>query len=370
MRRLLTLILLIAIIASGADAAKKRTRSKKKTKHRTAKVVIPKDYDGIDVSSYQKDIDWEKVCKDKRIRFVYIKATEGATYTSPHFEYNIENARKHGLKVGSYHFLRTTSTLAEQFENFTKSARPEDQDLVPLIDFENKGTWTNKQICDSLEAFLNMVREYYNCEPMLYTMTTFYNKNLSPHFDKCKLFIARYSSSAPVLNGKAKYTLWQYTDQGRIAGIDHTVDLCRFAKGKKLKDILIPAEAMKLNKQKRKTETHEKPKTDTVTTTVQEQEIELKPDTATTPSVELTKEELKELDKEAKRAKKLREKAVKDSLKMARKLEKARKDSIKKAEKQAIKENRLREASLKEDGKSEKKNSNLKKYYSTRRNKD
>ena len=41
-------------------------------------------YDGIDISSYQGYIDWSKVSSDKNIRFVYIKATEGATYRSPH----------------------------------------------------------------------------------------------------------------------------------------------------------------------------------------------------------------------------------------------------------------------------------------------
>ena len=34
-------------------------------------------YDGIDISSYQGYIDWNKVSSDKNIRFVFIKATEG-----------------------------------------------------------------------------------------------------------------------------------------------------------------------------------------------------------------------------------------------------------------------------------------------------
>ena len=79
-------------------------------------------YDGIDISSYQGYIDWAKVSSDKDIRFVYIKATEGATYRSPHYAHNITQARRHGLLVGSYHYLTSTSTVDEQFKNFSTYA--------------------------------------------------------------------------------------------------------------------------------------------------------------------------------------------------------------------------------------------------------
>lgn len=299
------------------------------------------DYDGIDVSSYQKDIDWEKVCADKRIRFVYIKATEGSTYTSPHFEFNIENARKHGLKVGSYHFLRTTSSLKSQFENFIKSARRDEQDLRPLIDFENKGSWNRKQIVDSLEAFAQMVREYYHCEPMIYTMTSFYNSYLTPFFAKYPLFIARYSQSEPQLVDGAKYLLWQFTDQGTVEGIDHHVDMCRFGDGVGLRDIMIGVKEAKLNGLKTVSELkddpaiqHQAPKIHTP------KKFKSTPQKATENSdnKQLTKEEkklkekdLKEQLKEEKRQKKLKEKAKKDSIKLAEKKAESRRDSISKA---------------------------------------
>ena len=253
MRKILTIIIVTALALSGAAAPQKRVARQRphieSAKSRVAQQASRNsdDYDGIDVSSYQKDIDWDKVCADKRIKFVYIKATEGSTYTSPHFEFNIENARKHGLKVGSYHFLRTTSSLKSQFENFKKSARRDEQDLLPLIDFENKGSWTHKQIIDSLEAFAGMIREHYHCEPMIYTMTSFFNSYLSPYFNKYPIFIARYSTSLPQLSNGAQYLLWQYTDQGRVDGIDHAVDMCRFAEGVRLRDIMIGPKALKLN---------------------------------------------------------------------------------------------------------------------------
>jgi lysozyme len=199
---------------------------------------VSADYDGIDVSSYQQDIDWSATARDNKIKFVYVKATEGATYVSRHYSYNIENARRQGIKVGSYHFLRATSTIAKQFENFKRSVNKIDQDLVPLIDVEAPGNWTPTQLADSVEAFANLIEEYYGCRPMIYTSSSFYNHYLT-RFANYPLFIARYSPSAPQLTGGVKYVLWQFSSKGRISGIDHNVDVCRFNKGCDLSDILI-----------------------------------------------------------------------------------------------------------------------------------
>lgn len=335
---------------SRTERQKQRERVKQQAKRRAEQPKLQSsrestDYDGIDVSSYQKDIDWDKVCRDKRIKFVYVKATEGATYTSPHFRYNIDNARKHGLKVGSYHFLRTTSSLQSQFDNFTRSVKPDEQDLVPLIDIEQRGGWTQQQIVDSLEAFARMIEKHYKCRPMIYTMTSFYNKYLASHVGRYPLFIARYSESEPVLADDAKYTLWQYTDQGTVSGIDHAVDMCRFAKGKRIADIAMRNRPSKLSDY------------DKIITIAEEPAIKtpakFKSERADTTQIDLSKLSKKELkqrerllkeqqkeqqrllkeqkkreERERKAQEKLHKKAAKDSIAAARKREKAMKDSI------------------------------------------
>jgi len=40
-------------------------------------------YQGIDVSHHQGNINWRTVAQNKKIQFVYIKATEGKTYLDP-----------------------------------------------------------------------------------------------------------------------------------------------------------------------------------------------------------------------------------------------------------------------------------------------
>lgn len=321
--------------ANHTERQRRVNKAKQQSRRKAEQVKVQSsrestDYDGIDVSSYQKDIDWDAVCRDKKIRFVYVKATEGATYTSPHFRYNIENARKHGLKVGSYHFLRTTSSLQSQFENFTRAVKPEEQDLVPLIDIEQRGNWTPKQIVDSLEVFIKMVSKHYNCRPMIYTMTSFYNKYLASHFKKYPLFIARYSESAPELNDGANYTLWQYTDQGTVKGIDHAVDMCRFAKDKRIADILLRHRASKLSDYDKSTNAIDEPKPETPSKFKRADNG----DTTQIDLSKLSKKERKEREKLMKEEQKARERIAKEQKKREERERKKREKALERERKE------------------------------------
>ena len=196
-------------------------------------------YHGIDVSNHQGYIDWHKVAADENVQFVYIKATEGATYVSPTFEDNIRGARKAGMKVGCYHFMRATSSIRDQVKNFTRYCRIHEQDLAPLIDIEVKGHWRPEQVGDSVKLFADLLEEHYGVRPVIYTGTHFFNRYLSREFsDGYELFIAKYSDTEPALVNGVEYTLWQFTDRGAVSGIRTDVDQSRFNIGKTLNDIL------------------------------------------------------------------------------------------------------------------------------------
>lgn len=197
-------------------------------------------YDGIDISSHQGNIDWQQVATDKFIRFAYIKASEGATYQSPHYAYNVANAHKHGILVGSYHYLRSSSSIREQFINFTRMAKVADQDLIPMIDIEKRGSWSRRELIDSLTEFANLLQAHYGVQPMIYSTMTFYNHNLAPYFNKYPLYIGRYSEHRPEIMWDGKYTIWQFSERGVIPGIDAYVDLCHYHDGGWLEEIELP----------------------------------------------------------------------------------------------------------------------------------
>ncbi|MCM1078873.1 MAG: glycosyl hydrolase family 25 [Bacteroidales bacterium] len=188
--------------------------------------VSTDDY-GIDVSHHNGNIDWNKVSSTPLL-FVYVKATEGATHVDKRYVENFEGAKGAGYKVGSYHFFRMTSSAHEQFANFKKNVDREKQDLLPMVDVETSDKHPAKELRDSLNVFIGLVRKYYGARPMIYATNRSYNELCDGLYSSYHLYIGRYGNKAPQIKGKAAYTIWQYTETARVDGISKPVDKARF----------------------------------------------------------------------------------------------------------------------------------------------
>lgn len=197
---------------------------------------------GIDVSHHNGKIDWNLVAQDPAgIEFVYVKATEGTTLKDSYFVHNMRGARKAGLKVGAYHFFRMTSSAHDQFNNFSKTLDKVKFDLLPMVDVETRDKASNEAVHDSLEVFISLVRKKYGVSPVIYGSNKSYNMFCGDDVaGDSPLYIARYGENPPVIKGLRHYTMWQYSDKGRINGIHKPVDLCRFHPSHSLEDILMP----------------------------------------------------------------------------------------------------------------------------------
>ncbi len=199
------------------------------------------DYDGIDVSRNNGVIKWHEVAKDKKIQFVFIKATEGKGYVDPHYRRNITMARKEGLKVGSYHFFTSKSSATAQFLHFMSVVKKSEQDLIPVLDVEElgiKGKWEGEQLQDSVRVFAEFVKKHYGKYPIIYTNEHFYNKELGHQFNRYYLFVANYKSS-PSVHGDGKHNIWQFSKRGHLHGIGERVDLNRLTEGTKVEDLAL-----------------------------------------------------------------------------------------------------------------------------------
>ncbi len=64
---------------------------------------------GIDVSLYQKGLDFERAAAEG-VKYAVVKASE-SKFVDPEFENNYRRAKAAGLKVGAYHYLTATTDL-------------------------------------------------------------------------------------------------------------------------------------------------------------------------------------------------------------------------------------------------------------------
>lgn len=133
------IIALIALFIIGFEAYRmvssyiiKRASDKQWPQHDLTSGQYSGSYDGIDISRHQGRIHWDELGEVKRLKFVFVKATEGINIQDPWYESNISYARKHQIPVGSYHFL-SKAPAALQFENFWAVYDEGKQDLLQAL---------------------------------------------------------------------------------------------------------------------------------------------------------------------------------------------------------------------------------------------
>ena len=182
---------------------------------------------GIDISHHQKKINWNKVKKwnNYKISFVYVKATEGASYIDKNYKQNIDGAIANNFLVGSYHYFRTTSSVEAQFKNFIRHVNKKQQNLIPMVDIEERKNWRDSEFDRKFLKFLKLIEYHFGTKPMIYTVNSFYNKHLSGKYKSYHFLIGRYGANPPNMRDKSNWSVWQFTEKGKVAGIPRYVDI-------------------------------------------------------------------------------------------------------------------------------------------------
>lgn len=182
---------------------------------------------GIDVSRYQKRVNWRlvKSMEDRglKLHFAFMKATEGTTLVDPQFQRNWRKSRESGLVRGAYHFFRQSSGGKEQAEHFLKQVKLSTGDLPPVLDVEVfKGDDTEAFVRE-IKAWLETVEAATGVRPIIYTYANFYNQHLAGRFENYPLWVAHYKNriSPRVYRN---WHFWQHSESGRVNGINGFVD--------------------------------------------------------------------------------------------------------------------------------------------------
>lgn len=185
--------------------------------------IDPKMYPvmGIDISAHNGIVDFEKVQKSD-ISFVYIKATEGASFQDSLFEKNYELALKAGIPVGAYHFFRFDMSGTLQAMNLIKSVQGKIFDLPIAIDIEDHGNpeTASPVVAKRLQDMIDYLK-IQDQKLVLYTNVKGYEKYIRPNFTQYILWICRFSKPAQDMN----WQFWQYSHWGDVAGVKGEVDM-------------------------------------------------------------------------------------------------------------------------------------------------
>lgn len=191
----------------------------------------------VDISHHQGLVNFSELAtNDPKIGAVFLKATQGTGYTDSAVKYNASEAKKYGFPVSYYHYATLSSTnvkedaIAEANYFTSVLSHLPNNDLPIVLDLEeNKAALPPSDVLLWANTFLNQLTLKGYSEHMLYSGAYFLNANLPKNHNlgSVPLWLAAYvNKPQPVIPaGWNHYKYWQYTDKGKVKGINGFVDM-------------------------------------------------------------------------------------------------------------------------------------------------
>ena len=191
---------------------------------------------GIDVSENCGDIDWAKV-KAAGIDFVMVRlggrgyGDEGSLYSDEKAKEYIQGAQSQGIKTGGYFFSQAISDAeAVEEANYAVQALGGAKLDFPLAydweeieeDSARTDKVTNEQVTSCAKAFCEEVKKQ-GFTPMIYSESKplYYKYDLAAIKDY-GLWLSEYNDLPTFYYN---FSMWQYSDKGKVDGINADVDL-------------------------------------------------------------------------------------------------------------------------------------------------
>ncbi len=190
---------------------------------------------GIDVSKYQGDIDWAAVASDG-VEYAFVRLGlrgygSGKLVLDEYFDQNMRGAKEAGIKTGVYFFTQavTVEEAIEEadyvLENITgyDVSYPVVFDVEMIVNDDGRANGLSQKdrtditiaFCDRIKAagFTPMIYGNVKCFTKLLDMTRLND------YEKWYAFYDDY------MYMPYEVGIWQYTEKGKVAGINTGVDL-------------------------------------------------------------------------------------------------------------------------------------------------
>lgn len=192
---------------------------------------------GIDVSVWQKEIDWPKV-KEAGVEFAMIRAgwrgsEQGVLAEDTYAQANYQGATDAGIKVGAYFFSQAISVEeAEEEAKYLLDIIKDWNVEMPIVfdweyidDTSRTGSVDARTLTDCTKAFCDVIKNA-GYQPMVYFNANHsYDRIYIRELTEYPFWLARYDT---VLDYPYKVDMWQYTETGSVPGISGNVDINLF----------------------------------------------------------------------------------------------------------------------------------------------
>lgn len=192
-------------------------------------VALAKGQIGVDISHHNKSVDLPLLADS--VDFIYMKATEGTSFVSSKYEERAIELRTLDVPWGAYHYYKVDSDPLRQANHFLKYVDVT-SGLPPVLDIEAiNNDFKPKHRADLLK-FLAQIEAVTGITPIIYT-SFYYARDViktDEQFAKYPLWIAWYRPDFAGVKIPKPWTeakIWQYTEEGRIKGVNGNVDINR-----------------------------------------------------------------------------------------------------------------------------------------------
>ena len=186
-------------------------------------------FKGIDVSKWQGTIDWKTVSQED-IDYVMIRSSYGYEDTDPKLKNNVSGCEKYDIDYGFYHYTyaKNVSEAKKEAKYFLKTIKKYNPDYPLVLDIEEAfyNKMSRKKVTDIVVTFMEEL-ENAGYFAMIYCSPSFVKDNLDESRIKdYDIWIACWGDEEKLNTYySGHYGMWQYSDEGRIDGIDEDVDL-------------------------------------------------------------------------------------------------------------------------------------------------
>lgn len=185
---------------------------------------------GIDVSKWNGDIDWKAVKRSGMANFAMIRASYGYEDTDPMLAKNVAGCEENNIPYGFYHYMYAKNVAeakkeAAYFLNVIQGYSPT-YPVVLDIEEDFYKQMSKKEVTAIVTTFMEAMENagYY---AMIYSYAKFFSDNLiMDKIEKYDIWVACWGDEEKLAeNYSYHYGMWQYSETGRVPGIEEDVDL-------------------------------------------------------------------------------------------------------------------------------------------------